>query len=311
MLNRFAAGLCALSLGLAACVQDDAPAVSSDDVDRALPTADQVSIKLPETTARSAGELATWYVATRGVTSTFNGGSIWVLVLLHAIVKFPVTSVASDTLTWGPWSDALSPAEYKLDVHVVGDGTFAYALSGRSKTTASAAFEPVIHGTADPRAGALAASGEFVIDLDASRRVNPVDSSDDHGSVEAHYDLAQRHLDLAITTTGDRGEPVVAGYAYNGAADGSGDMTFEFSADAGGGAALETATLRSRWRSTGAGRADARIAGGDLGTVEITASECWDTMFARVYYADSAGFAPTSGSEAACAFATADLPLRN
>lgn len=309
MLKSFAVATCALSL--AACVKQDDPPVSSDDVDHALPTADQVSIDLPRSSARSAGQLATWYVATRGVELTFNGGSAWVLDLLHAIVKFPVTSVADDTLTWGPWSDALSPAEYKLDVHVVGDGTFGYALSGRSKTTAGAVFEPVIHGTADPRAGELAASGEFVIDFDAGRRVNPIDGGDDHGSVDAHYDLAKRHLDLAITTTDDRGEPVVADYAYDGADDGSGDMTFEFSADAGGGSALETSTLRSRWLATGAGRADARIAGGDLGTAEITASECWDTAFARVYYGDSAGFAPTEGSETSCAFATADLPLPN
>jgi hypothetical protein len=311
MSNSFLAATCALSLSLISCVKQDDPTVTSDDVDRALPTADQVSIKLPETTARSVGQLATWYVATRAATETFNGGSAWVLVLLHAIVKFPVTSVTGDTLTWGPWSDALSPAEYKLDVHVVGDGTFTYALSGRSKTTAGAAFETVIDGTADPRAGELAGSGEFTIDFDASRRVNPIDSGDTKGSLDAHYDLARRHLDLTIAATDDTGAPVIADYAYDAQADGSGAMVFAFSADAGGGPALETSTLRSRWLATGAGRADAQIAGGDLGATQATASECWDTRFARVYYADSVGFAATEGSETACAFATADLPLPN
>ena len=83
MMKSLLAATCALSL--VACIkQDEAP----KDIDRALPTADQVSIKLPETAARlidqnAVGQLATWYVATRDVTRTFNGGSAWVLVLIH------------------------------------------------------------------------------------------------------------------------------------------------------------------------------------------------------------------------------------
>jgi len=307
MFKSFLAATCAL--GLVACVKQDGGAVDTQDVDRALPTADQVSIKLPDSTARSVGQLATWYVATRDVTRTFNGGSTWVLVLLHAIVKFPVTTVKDDTLTWGPWSDALSPAEYKLDVHVVGDGTYAYTLSGRSKTEVGAQFEAVVDGTADPRAGELKGSGKFLIDFDAGKRINPIDSGDAKGTVEVGYDLAQRHLDLALMSTDDTGQAVVADYAYNEATDGSGDMVFDVSSNAGGGAQLETVTLRSRWLATGAGRADARLAGGDLGTTQATASECWDTMFKRVYYTDSVNFAATEGAQSACAFVTADLPL--
>jgi hypothetical protein len=86
-------------------------------------------------------------------------------------------------------------------------------------------------------------------------------------------------------------------------------MVFDINGNAGGGTALETLTLRSRWLDNGSGRADARIAGGDLGALQATASECWDTMFRRVFYTDSAGFASTEGLQTSCAFATADLPL--
>jgi hypothetical protein len=308
MMKSLLAATCAL--GLVACIQqDEAP----KDIDRALPTADQVSIKLPETTARlidqnAVGQLATWYVATRDVTRTFNGGSAWVLVLIHSIVQFPVTSVKGDTFTWGPWSQALDPAEYKLDVRAVGDGTFSYQLSGRSKTQANAQFEVVIDGTADPRAGDDKGSGQFLIDFDAGRRVNPIDASDAKGSVDVRYDLAQRHLDLTIMSTDAAGKPVSADYAYNQAADGGGDMVFDVNTNIDGKPADETLTLRSRWLGTGAGRADARIAGGDLGTFQATASECWDTTFARVFYTDSGNFAPTEGVQTSCAFATADLP---
>jgi hypothetical protein len=308
MLKNFLVASCALSLSLTACIKQDTDA-DAKDIDRALPTSDQVSIKLPDSTARSVGQLANWYVATRDVTRTFNGGSAWVLVLIHTIVKFPVTSVKDDVLTWGPWSDALSPAEYKLDVRVVGDGTFTYTLSGRSKTQTGATFKAIIDGTADSRAGDLQGKGEFLIDFDASRQVNPIDSGDARGSMDVNYDLAQRHLDLVIMSTDALGQPVVADYAYNATADGGGDMTFDLSGNAGGGPALETATLRSRWLATGAGRADGRIAGGDLGSIQATASECWDTMFKRVFYTDSVNLAGTEGVETACAFATADLPL--
>jgi hypothetical protein len=309
-MKRVLAAVCALSL--AACIQQDG---APEEIVNAIPTADQVAIKLPDSasSARSndqfvVGQLANWYVATRGVTRTFNGSSAWVLVMIHTIVRFPVTSIDGDTYTWGPWSGALEPAEYKLDVRAVGDGTYEYQLSGRSKTQPGASFEVVIDGTADPRAGEAKGSGQFLIDFDASRRVNPIDSGDAKGSVDVRYDLAARHLDLTIMSTDALGKPVNAEYAYNEGLDGSGDMVFEVNADAGGGAALESVTLRSRWLASGAGRADARLGGGDLGAVQATASECWDTAFKRVYYTDSVSFAATEGAPAACAFASADLP---
>lgn len=297
------------ALSLVACVkQDEAP---NEEIARAIPTADQIKIKLPTGNARQVGELAQWYVATRGVTQLFNGGSAWVLVLVHTIVQFPVTSVDGNVYTWGPWSDSLDPAEYKLDVTDHGDGTYTYQLSGRNKTTAGSQFEVVIDGLADPRPGHLQGNGAFEIDFDASRRVNPVDTDpNSRGLVQVEYDLATRHLDLVIASTDANGNPVFADYAYNEAADGGGDMVFTVDADAGGTAAMEQVTLRSRWLATGAGRADARLTGGDLGT-GATASECWDTMFGRVFYTDSVNFAPTEGDAGACAFATADLPPSN
>ena len=289
---------------LVACVpQDDAPAA----LKTAIPTSDQVQIKLPGGAARQIGQLAQWYVATRDVTRTFNGGAAWVLVLVHSIVQFPVTSVDGDKYTWGPWSDALAPAEYKLDVRDAGDGTYEYQLSGRSKTQGSAQFEVIVDGKADPRKGDLQGSGELLLDFEAGRRVNPIDAGDARGEVTARYDLAAKHLDLDIVSIDDKGQPVTADYAYNETAGGGGDMLFNVKGNAGGTTMNEDITLRSRWQATGAGRADARITGGDL-PVGVTASECWDTSFKRVFYADSASFSPAEGLADACVFRTQDLP---
>ncbi len=303
--SSVASVLCASSLAACVIKHDDPP---TTEIERAIPTSEQVKINLPTALPRTVGELADYYVATRNVTLMFNGGTGWVLVLLHTIVRFPVTSVNGDTYTWGPWSGALDPAEYKLDVLDVGDGTYEYQLSGRSKTLTNASFEVIIDGFADPRPGELRGNGNFLVDFDAGRRVNPVDSNpDQRGKVDVNYDLLAKHLDLRIMSTDANGNPVMADYAYNETATGSGDMVFNVEGDAGGTPANEQITLRSRWLSTGAGRGDARIAGGDL-NAGVTASECWNTMFARVYYADSANFAPTEGNLADCAFAEQDLP---
>lgn len=304
-LTTLLASACAASL--VACLptkQDDAPR----EIARAIPTADQVKIELPVNNSRTVGQLAEWYVATRNVTLTFNVGSAWVLALIHTIVQFPVTSIDGDTYTWGPWSGALDPAEYKLDVRDLGDGTYSYQLSGRAKTQPGAQFEVVIDGFADPRPGHLLGNGNFVLDFDAGKRVNPIDSDPEaRGQIAVTYDLAARHLDLGIVSTDDNGDPVTADYAYNRALDGGGDMVFNIEGDAGGTDLKEKITLRSRWQANGVGRADARLAGGDLAD-GATASECWDANFRRVYYADSVDFAPTEGDVAACAFAIADLP---
>jgi hypothetical protein len=310
MLKTFLAASCALSL--VACVKQD----DASDIARVLPTADQVSIKLKDNASAARvsqqdviGQTAGWYVATRDVTRLFNGGSAWVLTLIHTIVKFPVTSTSGNRSTWGPWNDGpLSPAEYKLDVTAVGDGTYTYQLSGRSLTQAGAQFEVVIDGKADPRAGDAKGSGEFLIDFEAGKRVNPIDARNDKGSVAARYDLTARHLDLTIMSTDALGRPVDADYAYNETAEGGGNMTFAINTNLGGGAANEQIALRSRWLNTGAGRADARLAGGDLGTLQATASECWDAGFRETYYTDSVNFLPTVGAVSACVFATADLP---
>src|SRR5829696_7359616 len=69
----------ALGATLIGCVQ---PNDDVHPVARALPTAEDVRIKLPEgaEAARAVGEIAPYYVSTRNVTRTLNGATGWVLV---------------------------------------------------------------------------------------------------------------------------------------------------------------------------------------------------------------------------------------
>jgi hypothetical protein len=300
----------AAALSLTACVRNDDP---SSKIDRAIPTSDQVSIKLPVSGNRTVGELAEFYVATRNITTTFNGGSAWVLILIHTIVQFPPTTVDANHYTWGPFSDALDPAEYKLDVIDNGNENYTWALSGRSKTQAGAGFEDVISGLADSAAGEDLGNGTFLIDFEAGRRVNPIDADPDaRGQVAVHYDLAARQLDLHIMSTSEVGAPVEADYVYVEAEDGSGEMAFGVQGDMGGGPALEAALIHSRWLVSGEGRADVAMDGGDT-QAKVLASECWDGSFRRSYFAVLAGdpngaFGATEGAESSCVFDDAQMP---
>jgi hypothetical protein len=86
-------------------------------------------------------------------------------------------------------------------------------------------------------------------------------------------------------------------------------MTFSMHGDTNDpGPAAEDGVIRSRWLNDGSGRADIRLSGGDLGSANVTASECWDVNFLESYYTDSANFLPTAGDVATCSFADQDLP---
>ena len=303
-----------LSLGLVACIP---PNDDPHPVSRALPTAEDVRIDLPENssakgTAEALGELSPWYVVTRQVTRDLNGGTAWVLIVVHTIVQFPATTIEGDTYTWGPWSDALDPADYRLVVTALTNGSYDWSLDGRSKTEPGADFQTVIAGNAVPGETEGTGHGEFTIDFDAAERVNPIDN-DARGVVGISYDLAARHLDMSIATVETRPEgevPVNYEYAYTEQEDGAGDMVFAAHGDTDDeGTAAEDAVIRSRWLADGAGRADVRLSGGDVSTtISVTASECWDSTFAVVYYSDSVNWLPTEGSQSSCAFADADLP---
>jgi hypothetical protein len=295
---------------LVACIQ---PKDDPHPVARALPTAEQVKVKLPDGEPRTVGEIAPWYVATRDVTRSLNGGTAWVLILVHTIVQFPPTSAQGDTYTWGPWSDALDPAEYKLEVTELSNGSYDWALSGKSKTEPGASFEVVIAGNAVPSEPEGRGAGEFTIDFDAGARVNPIDSNGERGVVSINYDLAARHLDLAVSTVEDRGGvevPVDYDYSYDEAADRSGNMVFAVHADTEDeGSAAEDVTLRSRWQADGAGRSDIQARNGDLGVDFATASQCWNRSFRTVFSEFVFGGQTASeGAEADCAYATASMP---
>lgn len=327
--NTMLTGLVFSTLLATGCVaQNEAP----EDLVGAIPTAESVRINLPGNSARIVeesndgvssmrnavlGELAEYYVMTRKVTRDLNGGAGWVLTLVHAIVQHPPTTVDGNVYTWGPGSDALEPADYRLIVTHNDDGSYDWTLDGRSKLGADAIFESVVYGHAIPGAVPNRGEGSYTLDFDAAERVNPVDN-EPIGLVTVEYDLADADLGFStLKMTIDSREADENGveqdvhfdYDYTEDVDGGGNFTFAIQGDLDENNSMhEDALIRSRWLASGAGRADIRAQGGDLGDLVVEASECWASNFGRVFYVDNQDWMPTEGDEADCSHATSDLP---
>jgi len=297
----------AVSLLATGCVQE------STSIGDALPNAEAIKVKLPEgnpdqESQVALGELSEFYVWTRGTTRGVNALAGGVLILVHAIVSMPPTTVDGNTYTWGPGSGALDPADYMLVVTDNLDGTYDWALSGKSKTDPAADFLVLVAGRAVEGADPHRGSGDFTIDGDAIHAVNPIDNPDARGSLAFVYDLENRDgtqatLDMHIDTTDELGNDVVADYHYAENEDRSGDFQFSLPIDVNeDGSAVEDLTLRSVWLETGAGRGEAVVTGGDAGDAEFRASQCWDESFRTVYgVAEMPDFLVSEGNEEDCA----------
>jgi hypothetical protein len=305
-----AAATAALTLA-AGCVQqeNEAPGVAE-----AIPTAEQIQIHLPDGPQQQAlGQIADFYVLTRGVTRSLNAGAAWVLILVHLIVEQEPTSIDGNVYTWGPWDgNALDPARYRLVVTANADGTYDWTLDGQNKAAAGP-YLTVIDGHAvpdeDPGEAPYRGSGDFYIDFAAGEQVNPIDNTPDTGNVLVTYDLAARVVTMHAEGVDALNNPASFDYFYDENDDGSGDFQFALEGDVqNDGSASEEALIRSRWLSTGAGRSDAMVSSGDLGDLSVAATECWDTRYLRVYYTDSGNWQPTEGNAADCAYADAAMP---
>lgn len=332
LIGRPTRWILALAFGLAA-----APGCTFDLADEgsefreAVPGANSVAVPGPGDTAgtqHGAGAIperglmgtgtgtdyAFWYEFTRNVRDGVNQvtasvlGSVWYIVNTHP------TSVAKDTATWGPYTDALEPVTWRFRVTRVAPQHFEYTLDGRPKTSESDAdYRVVLSGDGWGRPSEHHGDGTFVIDLDAARALDPMRHQNDSGTVTIQHDLPRDittdAFALPRTITADvrpSATPEWITFTSTANQDGTGrlDVDGHVDTDPSHATAIEDVGVVSRWRADGAGRADITLSGGDvppsLGT--ITASECWASDFTRVYYDDSASFAPTEGSTSACAY---------
>ncbi|HJZ84621.1 MAG TPA: hypothetical protein VKN99_05585 [Polyangia bacterium] len=306
-----------LALVGAGCVAN--PDDGAGEYRAAIPPENSIQINVPggaagttgEHTANLLGQTADFYAITRLTSERVNGDVGFVLAVLWAIVHTPPASISGNSATWGPFTPTLSPVNYRLVVTRVAPGQYSYHLDGRPKaSTSEADFQALISGSATPSTPPGRGAGSFSVNLTLGHQMDPVGTRGT-GSVAVSYDFSGNPKSISVhfaNVSDDSGQPVTADYLYDRFDDGSGDFQFDAHANmVGTAAALEDGIIRSRWDASGAGRADARVSGGDAGS-GLTVSECWNQSFQRVYFTANPAVVPTEGTESACAYASALPP---
>ncbi len=257
------------------------------------------------------GQPAELYAATRRTSDGLNGMVGGILGTIWSIARQPPSAAGPDAAVWGPFTPPLSPATFRLVVERRPD-RMVFHLDARSKAAGDDAFRPFVAGGPDPAAPPGRAVGDFGADLSLLHALDPV-GQPLAGAVNVRHDLGPGGGSMAVhlqDLAGPGEPPVTADYLYGLGPDGAGVFRFAAHADfLGGPGGLEDGMVVSRWTPSGAGRADAHLQGGDAGA-GADASECWDDLFARVWFlAQPAGGTPAEeGDPSRCAFAEPLVP---
>lgn len=300
----------------------------ADSFRQGVPTAEDVKIKVPESSGQALsssqdgleGARADFYVVTRGVTLVLNGATVAVLGLVKGITDHRPTSMKGNEAVWGPHTDPLSPNTYKFTTTKVTGQQYEYVLEAKGKSEADDAYKVILKGAHEIAPGSAGEAGKNYGNGSFTIYWNEMQKLPEHGEeVGTAAFVYSRLSETADTTVSveltqfkdkETGKLVDASYRYlaTPAQGGSFDFKLVKNLDSDPArSAIETATIRSRWLQTGAGRADVKAVGGDLGTGNATASECWDENFASRFL--TASFLPEAnkyGAESSCAFATAE-----
>jgi hypothetical protein len=329
-------------LGVTAMLAVGGCRLVDDDWGGSTPTAENVALAVPASSARSGaltssdgtstarsallGEEAGSYDLTYAVTSLVNGATGAILILVKTIVSYPPTSVDGDTAVWGPHSEPLDKNAWRLTVTRVEKDVFSWALDGKAKAAADSAFITILSGTHTRAVDAHGrnienfGSGTFLVDWDAAQTLP------DHGNAVGVATFTYSRTAPGVATVIDvdfKGikddapstELYNAVYKYTATPGAGGELKYgakrDFYPDPHpSNSALEDFTIHSRWMETGTGRTDYELSGGDVaaaGIASVTVSECWDTAFLSTYR--NVSYDPTLdwGDPASCSFADASF----
>jgi hypothetical protein len=320
------------SMALSGCVLEKKE--GADRFREALPTAENVEVSGPESAQGEQGTAshvqteepwangpwAKYYGFTRHVRDGVNKVTAAVLGSIWIIVHSDPSSVADKEAIWGPYTDSLSPATWRFRVTEVGEDSYTYALEGRPKGSSSDAdYRAVLIGNGFGKGHESHGDGSFTIDLDTARALDPFEMGDESGQLIITHDLPPNITDnlfaLPKTITAEaKPSATDAWWTVTSQAneDGTGTLVVNAFDDVDGTSltAKEDIQIGSQWTRQGAGRSDITLSGGDIPADPgiVTAVECWDSDFYRVYYNDSINWEATEGDVNACAYQTPYAP---
>jgi hypothetical protein len=264
---------------------------------------------------------AFWYVFSRETRDNINAVTADVLGSVWLIVHTEPTSLRASSAVWGPYTNALDPVTYRFTVTRVdaAERKYSYELVGRPKGSSSDEdYVAVLRGAGYGPLSEQHGDGAFSIDLDALRVLDPAKHGGEFGKVTIEHELPRKitrtlgALPRTIEARAEGAGDVWFAVESQANVDGTGSLIVDSHGDidASKTTLLEDVHVVSRWRSTGAGRADIAITSGDLPPAIplVTAVECWNADFSRAHYSDSVGFEPVMGDPSACAYPDAAAP---
>lgn len=279
---------------------------SNEDIDfqLALPEREDLVVKLPAQSLETT-DSAQAYRDTRKTVKDLNGIADAFLSLIDAVRAYPPTQRQPGQRIWGPFPNEKFP---QWHVRMVMDrvevaaqpARFEYRVEFRSSAAPLAApWATIFSGHFSPRGGVRRGEGAFHFTAAAARAaLYPLEGLVGIDRVDIEYRTHEFPVRLRIDVVNF---PVLAkaAYQYLEEQDGSGSMLFTFPLP-NGAPWVTLAEIGSRWKGSGAGRADLVVlAGLALG---MKAVECWGTDLRPTYIHKDWARMEDLGAESTCVF---------
>jgi len=240
-------------------------------------------------------------VQSAGVAANLNA-TLTDLMVLGDFIRSDEPSTREDDLrTWGP-SSLENGTRALLLVDIIRSGVGQYDWTFMLSDISAGPWEGFYQGTHYVGATVAEGDGSFYADIGMLAEAL---GQERQGMVTVEYDLREG-TSLLLDIEGYReladDVPLNAHYLYQAGLSGAADFQYGIHAELSGGETLEKVAVRTRWKASTAMRVDSRMYGGDLGSQELTISQCWDSSGVLVFQTDSWELLEPLGSAAHCAY---------
>lgn len=303
----------------------------------AFPGVSTMSIRPPkEETPPKAAEQASYYKLAQNMATLLNGSALQLLSVARVMVQLPATTRMGQSRTFGPYAPGgTDPLTYRLVISKLGDAVFAYTLSARGPSVGMTESEylTVLEGAVTQGQSVGSGKGRMTVYFDNRRKLSP--QSCEHGRIDFDFDSlgSPALLDITLSQSGSQNPqnrkckqdpPRDGRFHAEHSEDSAGSFVFDARSDVHSGDSsrpmLETVLIHSRWDANGQGRADGKIADGEVttdlrnaGQTEryVTFSQCWNEAGKVLYQVsepESLRLIAKLGDEKLCVPQHAELP---
>lgn len=273
----------------------------------------------------------------QNIATNLNALTIGLLTIVDEVLQFPPSHRETGRRVWGPHLDPNNGNTFRFEMSREDDGSFAWCVhvGAGDLRLASGMVAIRCEDETDPNGmmrllsgnleasdvdGEAARSGSGSMLLEAVRLLELQDDPELLGTFSFVYDNTNgREIEIDITDLpAQAGNPFGSDvlYQYKSTLEGSGTFGFaaraNFVGDGGGfgfASVPEDFVITAQWQADKAGRADARISGGDLPENQsYTATQCWDTTLVTTYSGNTYDATQTVGDVDDCVFRQSLLP---